>query len=106
MELTFGSTVSVEISDPFELSQTIECQVAGLHSFESGVDIETILLRTPASLARAGRTYRYLALRGRGVPGIIDELQLGQRLECNGIGIDADAAAGTPLGDSTPGVAV
>jgi len=99
MGLMLGSAISLVISDPFELAQTLRCEIAGLDSFESGADVETILVRTPSPLVWQARAYEYLALRGHSAAGIVDELTLGVSVECGGIGVgDSRRAEVAPWG--------
>lgn len=86
MGVAVGSAVSVVISDPFELSRTLQCEIVGVESFHSGVDAETLVVHTPP-LAWQGQEYQYLAFRGREAAGILDELGLGLSVECGGIGL-------------------
>lgn len=96
MGLTTGATLALAIADPFELSQTLPCDVVGIDSFSAGADPETVLVRTGSPLIWRGREYSFLALRARRGPGIVQELELGQPVECSGLGIDPDKAEGSP----------
>lgn len=96
MGLTIGTALTLTIGDPFELSQTLRCEVVGVDSFIDGSDPETVLVRTGPSLNWRGREYAFLALRARRGPGLVQELELGQRVECSGLGVDPDTAEGSP----------
>jgi len=95
MGLNPGATLRLEISDPFELSQVLECEVLSVDSFFSGASVETVLVRTANSLEWQGRRYDYIALRGRQSPGIVDELVLGQTIECSGVGASETTCTST-----------
>lgn len=96
-----GVNLRLTISDPFELSQSLDVQVVSVHSFADGAETERVLIALPASIEWSGITYNRVVLERRSAPGLVDELQLGETVAVNGYGTNAAAGDAPPWGVDT-----
>jgi hypothetical protein len=101
MTLGPGVPLRLTISDPFDLSQELDVEITAIESFLDGAETERILVDLPVPLSWAGIDYDRLVLERRSSPGLLDELQLGQAVDCNGYGTLAGPEDQAPWGVET-----